>query len=59
MNYHPKEVTFPSPAAAVKRYDRVKDYRTVVANLGSPDVLGLHPPKILASMVSGEGFWEF
>ena len=31
----------------------------MVRNLGSPDVLGLQLPEILASTTSGEGFWEF
>ena len=30
----------------------------VVLKLGSPDVLGLQLPEILASTASGEGFWE-
>ena len=32
--------------------------RSVVLKLGSPDVLGLQLPEILASTASGEGFWE-
>ena len=33
-------------------------YRSVVPNLGPPDVLGLQLPEILASRDGGEGFWE-
>ena len=32
--------------------------KTVVLNLGPPDVLGLQLPEILASRGGGEGFWE-
>ena len=32
--------------------------RSVVANLGSPDVLGLQLPEALTSTSSGEGFWK-
>ena len=32
--------------------------RAVVPNLGTPDVLGLQLPEILASRGGGEGFWE-
>ena len=32
--------------------------RSVVLNLGPPDVLGLQLPEILASGGGGEGFWE-
>ena len=31
----------------------------VALSLGSPNVLGLQLPEILASTASGEGFWEF
>ena len=33
-------------------------FRSVVPNLGPPDVLGLQLPEILASTGGGEGFWE-
>ena len=36
--------------------DRLK---AVIPNLGSPDVLGLKLPQILANTVRGEGFREF
>ena len=32
--------------------------KTVVPNLGPPDVLGLQALEILASRGGGEGFWE-
>ena len=32
--------------------------RAVAPNLGSPDVVGLQLPKILANTANGEGFWE-
>ena len=38
--------------------DWVNCSRSVVLKLGSPDVLGLKCPEILASIASGEGFWE-
>ena len=34
-------------------------YRSVLPNLGSPDVLGLQLPEILAGRGGGEGFWEW
>ena len=38
--------------------DPSQSLKPVVPNLGSPDVLGLQPPEILASRGGGEGFWE-
>ena len=45
---HPCPERYPHP---------IMSTRTVVPNLGPPDVLGLQFPEILASR-GGEGFWE-
>ena len=34
-------------------------HRPVLPSLGSPDVLGLQLPEILACVANGEGSWEF
>ena len=33
-------------------------HKSVVPNLGPPDVIRLQLPEILASRVGGKGFWE-
>ena len=36
----------------------IRYVKTVVPDLGPPDVLGLQLPEILVSRGDGEGFWE-
>ena len=47
-----EDISFPMASSLVTLS------RTVVPNLGPPDVLGLQLPEILVSRGGGKGFWE-